>query len=80
MKISRCIVQALVLCGFAMAAAAQNYPAKPIRFIVPSSAGGGSDVLARMFAQKMVERWGQQVVIDMAKWSKIFKEMGIKPE
>ncbi|MDB5811203.1 MAG: tripartite tricarboxylate transporter substrate binding protein [Betaproteobacteria bacterium] len=43
---------------------ADAYPDKPIRFVVPSSAGGGSDVLARMFAQKMSEHWGQQVVID----------------
>ena len=58
------VALALALCSCAVAAAADTYPAKPIRFVVPSSAGGGSDVLARMFAQKMTENWGQQVVID----------------
>src|SRR5258708_34881021 len=53
----------LIACS-APFASAQDYPVKPIRFVVPSSAGGGSDVLARMFAQKMSEHWGQQVVID----------------
>ena len=57
----------IALCFAAACAAhavAQDYPSKPIRFVVPSSAGGGSDVLARMFALKMTEHWGQQVVID----------------
>jgi tripartite-type tricarboxylate transporter receptor subunit TctC len=57
---------AFCVLGFAFmhASFADDYPNKPIRFVVPSSAGGGSDVLARMFAQKMSEQWGQQVVID----------------
>ena len=52
------------LCVCALTAGAQSYPVKPVRFVVPSSAGGGSDVLARLFALKMSEHWGQQVVID----------------
>ena len=64
MKTSDQILLALALCACTQTALAQNYPVKPIRFVVPSSAGGGSDVLARMFAQKMSEHWGQQVVID----------------
>src|SRR3954470_5426022 len=55
---------ALALMCCTSSAAAEDYPDKPIRFVVPSSAGGGSDVLARMFAQKMSEHWKQQVVID----------------
>ena len=46
------------------AAAQQNYPTKPIRIIVPSSPGGGTDILARQMAPKLTERWGQQVVVD----------------
>src|SRR5688572_18312924 len=42
----------------------QNFPSKPIRFIVPFTAGGGTDVVARMIAQKMNENWGQAVVIE----------------
>jgi len=58
------LLSALAFASCTQSAFAQDYPAKPIRFVVPSSAGGGSDVLARMFAQKMSEHWGQQVVID----------------
>ena len=43
---------------------AQNYPSKPIRFILPFAAGGGTDVVARLFAQRMTEEFGQQVVVD----------------
>jgi tripartite-type tricarboxylate transporter receptor subunit TctC len=42
----------------------ENYPDKPIRWIVPFPAGGPSDVLARVVGQKLSEQWAQQVVID----------------
>jgi len=45
-------------------AAAQNYPVRPIRFIIPFTPGGNTDVLGRILAQKMTESFGQQVVID----------------
>lgn len=45
--------------------AAQAYPAKPIRWIVPSSAGGGSDVLARIVGPRLTQAWGQQVVVEI---------------
>ena len=43
---------------------AQDYPNRPLRFIVAFSAGGAADLLARTLGQKLAERWGQQVVID----------------
>ena len=43
---------------------AQNYPDKPIRFIVPSAAGGSVDRLARSIGQRLGEKWGQAVVVD----------------
>lgn len=46
------------------AAQAQEYPVKPIRIVVPSSPGGGTDILARQLSVKLTERWGQQVIID----------------
>lgn len=44
--------------------AAASYPSRPIRIIVPFSAGAGSDFLARQIGPKLAEAWGQQVVID----------------
>lgn len=47
-----------------MAASAQNYPARPLRYIVPQGAGGSSDTLARIVTQKLAENIGQPVVTD----------------
>jgi tripartite-type tricarboxylate transporter receptor subunit TctC len=60
---------ASLLCTAALACAApdagaQRYPTKPIRFIVPTAPGGGSDIVARMLGQKYTGAWGQQVVVD----------------
>lgn len=43
---------------------AQNYPARPIRLIIPFSAGGAADVPGRILGQRLAETLGQQVVID----------------
>jgi tripartite-type tricarboxylate transporter receptor subunit TctC len=45
-------------------ARSQNYPERPIRFIVPYPPGGSTDLLARVAAPRMTETWGQPVVID----------------
>lgn len=45
-------------------AAAQNYPAKPVRMIIPFSAGGAADVPGRIVTQKMTEAFKQQVVVE----------------
>ena len=43
---------------------AADFPARPVRLIVPYPPGGAADVLGRMIGQKLAERWGQQVLID----------------
>jgi len=56
---------ALVLAvGGASSASAQQYPDHPIRLIVPFPPGGSTDVMARIFAQKLGDRLGQRVYID----------------
>lgn len=49
---------------FCSALAAQTFPARPVRILVPFSAGGAVDVPARILAQKLQELWGQGVVVD----------------
>ncbi|MEA3194840.1 MAG: hypothetical protein QOD26_3173 [Betaproteobacteria bacterium] len=54
----------LLLALFASAASAQNYPNKPIRWIVPYTGGGITDVVTRIVTQKMSGPLGQSIVVD----------------
>ncbi len=47
-----------------LAPAQPVFPVKPVRFIVPQAPGGASDVLSRIVAQKLTEKWPQPVVVD----------------
>jgi tripartite-type tricarboxylate transporter receptor subunit TctC len=57
-------IVALSAAMFAGAAPAQQYPTKPVRVIIPFAPGGGSDITARQFSQKLSEALGQQFVPD----------------
>jgi tripartite-type tricarboxylate transporter receptor subunit TctC len=63
-KCCRTVVTALLLCSGAAYAAADNYPSKPGRLILPFGAGGSTDVVGRIFAQYFSEAWGQTLVVD----------------
>jgi tripartite-type tricarboxylate transporter receptor subunit TctC len=54
----------VVLLACAPQVLAQSYPVRPVRIVVPYSAGGGTDITARAVGQKLNEKWGQSVVVD----------------
>jgi tripartite-type tricarboxylate transporter receptor subunit TctC len=56
-----CVVALALACG---TATAQTYPTKAVRLIVPAAPGGGLDLVARAFAAKLPELWGQQVIVE----------------
>ena len=58
------IAACLLLAGLASPAAAQQYPTQTIRIISSFGAGGGSDIIARILAQRMQEKLGQNVVVE----------------
>jgi tripartite-type tricarboxylate transporter receptor subunit TctC len=53
-----------LLLPLALPALAQIYPARVVRIVVPTSAGGGGDVIARLVAKALSERWNRQMVVD----------------
>jgi tripartite-type tricarboxylate transporter receptor subunit TctC len=58
------VVLAAALVAPIAAPAQQKYPVKSVRLMLPFAAGSAVDVLARLYAQRMTEGWGQQVVVD----------------
>jgi tripartite-type tricarboxylate transporter receptor subunit TctC len=64
MRFLRPLCVAALLPWLATAGAAERYPDRPIRMVVAFSPGGATDLVARSIAQRLGERWGQQVVVD----------------
>jgi len=65
MSASRIVAATLLGSSVAVSSVcAQSFPSKPVRIVVPSSAGGGADTTARLLAQRLSDVFGQQVVVD----------------
>ena len=67
MRRTAALLPAFFACAAAQGAttdAGPAFPSKPIRLIVPTAPGGGSDLIARALGQKYTQAWGQQVVVD----------------
>ncbi len=69
----RCVIEARRGVIFAIAAAvgmcaaaswAQNYPTKPVRYVIPFPAGTSNDIVGRLLTDKLTRLWGQQVVVE----------------
>jgi tripartite-type tricarboxylate transporter receptor subunit TctC len=61
------LIRALAIAmGIAISASAspQSFPAKPVRIVVPFAAGGATDIITRILAQKLTEVWGQTVIVE----------------
>jgi tripartite-type tricarboxylate transporter receptor subunit TctC len=54
----------LAASGACAQSAADKYPEKPIKIIVPFAPGGSTDILARVIGQKLTEKWGQPVIVE----------------
>lgn len=67
MSMKRKVVGGIVgiaACGISTSAVAQQFPTKPLRWICPIAAGGGTDLTTRLVAQHVSEQVGQQIVVD----------------
>jgi tripartite-type tricarboxylate transporter receptor subunit TctC len=62
--VARVIFMLAAYCGAVPSISAQSYPARPLRIIVTSAPGGGSDFMARIAAQRLTEALGQQVIVE----------------
>lgn len=66
LRFLRCAIAVGLLSSIlsALPAAANDYPNRPIRWIVPFSPGGATDIVARLVGQKLTEAWGQPVIVE----------------
>ncbi len=63
-RISAAVLGLALSCGFAISAAADDYPSRPITMIVPFAAGGPTDVVGRLLAEHMGRTLGQNVIVE----------------
>jgi len=64
MRLIRAFAAAMAFSLVPAIASAQAWPSKPVKIIVPFAAGGATDVVARLLAQKLTDQWGQSIVVE----------------
>ncbi len=64
MKTTRIVMAVVLVLCFSMSAFAQDYPTKPVKVIVPFTAGSSTDTIARAVSKKLSEFWGQPVEVE----------------
>ncbi len=62
--VAQLVIAGILLAVASWAVAQQTFPNKPIRFITPFAPGGSTTAVARLIGQKLIEGWGQQVIVD----------------
>jgi len=65
-KVIRVLMHAIAAAAWMCAAAswAQDYPVKPVRYVIPFVAGTGNDIVGRLITDRLTHLWGQQVIVD----------------
>src|SRR5215469_9853167 len=58
------VLSCLLILSIQRQATAQDYPANPVKLVVPFPAGGPADALGRILGEKLSQRWGQPVIIE----------------
>ena len=62
-RVSMCAIAAAAwMC--AAASWAQNFPVKPVRYVIPFPAGTSNDIVGRLLTDRLTRLWGQQVIVD----------------
>jgi len=63
-RVASIIASFVLVASFTLSAGAQTYPSRPVKLVVGFPPGGGTDILARIVAQKLSDSWGQQAIVE----------------
>src|SRR4249919_3577947 len=63
-SVGAALVGAIAACFSVQPSGAESWPQKTVRIMTPNNAGSGADLTARLFAERLAERWGHPVVVE----------------